>query len=305
MSSAAVRVALVIPVHNRREVTLQCLRSLERIDSQGLDVKIFVVDDGSTDGTSVAIRSRFPEVDIIAGDGTLHYAAGTNRGIEAAIKWPANFVVMMNDDSVFHDQFLQRLVATAMANPRSLVGALLLLWNEPHRVFQVAPKWRPLRGGWSMPEDLTAFSVESTSFGVDVIVGNCVLVPAEAIKECGMLDERRFPHGWGDAQYTTRLRRAGWKLLIEPRAFVWCEPNEYPPSLHQMTLPRMFEVLFRDRTHPQNLQRQFIALWESAPSKVQAITAFIGYLLGLVVKSFTFGFRRLTGRNIASDHVRQ
>ncbi len=66
------KVELIIPVYNRREITLQALRSLRRIDDQGLNVHIIVVDDGSTDGTGEAIRRDFPEVQIVEGDGTLH-----------------------------------------------------------------------------------------------------------------------------------------------------------------------------------------------------------------------------------------
>lgn len=285
-----------MPVYNRREITLQCLRSLRRVDTRGLEIKIFIVDDGSKDGTSDAIRRNFPEVELIAGDGTLHYAAGTNRGIEAAMQWNAEFVVTMNDDAVYHDQFLQRLIATARANPRSIVGALLLLWNEPHRVFQVAPVWRSVKGGWVFPENMTAFDAGKEPFAVECIVGNCVMFPADGIRECGLMDEERFPHGWGDAQYIARFRRAGWNLLVEPRARVWCEPNTYPPSLHEMRIPGMLYVLFRNRRHPQNLQRQFIALWESAPTKAQAIAAFTSYCMGLLAKSVRHGSKALKGR---------
>ena len=297
MDQHLTRVALVMPVYNRREITLQCLRSLRRVDATGLDLKIFIVDDGSKDGTSDAIRSGFPDVELIPGDGTLHYAAGTNRGIEAARRWNADFVVTMNDDAVYHDQFLQRLVATARANPRSIVGALLLLWTEPHKVFQVAQEWKTLRGGWVIPDDLTAFTVGDNAFDVECIVGNCVMLPAEAIRECGLMDEKKFPHGWGDAQYIARFRRGGWKLLVDPRSLVWCEPNTYPPPLHQMTLSRMFEVLFSDRRHPQNLQRQFIARWESAPAKSLAIPAFGVYLFDLTLKSVRYGVKRLAPRS--------
>lgn len=296
MDQQLTRVALVMPVYNRRNITLQCLRSLRRVDSTGLEIRTFIVDDGSKDGTSDAIRKDFPEVELIAGGGTLHYAAGTNRGIEAAREWNADFVVAMNDDAVYHDQFLQRLVATANSNPSSIVGGLLLLWNEPHRVFQVAPVWKSLKGGWVIPEDLTAFNVGTEPFPVECIVGNCVMLPAKAIRECGLMDEVKFPLGWGDAQYIARFRKAGWKLLVDPRVLVWCEPNTYPPSLHSVSIKRMVEVLFKDRRHPQNLQRQFTARWESAPSKTGAVVAFGAYLADLLLKSVSYGVKRFSSR---------
>lgn len=286
MSQNPTKVELVIPVYNRRETTLKGLRSLSRIDKTGLAVHIIVVDDGSTDGTSQAVAREFPEVQIIAGDGTLHYAAGTNRGISAALERNPDFIVTANDDAVFHEQFLQRLVKTARANSRSIIGALLLLWDEPHKVFQVGQVWNTLRGGWDIPENLTAFTVPQRAFEVECIVGNCVLFPAEAIKENGLMDEKKFPHGWGDAQYLMRMRKAGWRLLIEPKSYVWCEPNTYPKPLHQQPVAEIIRILLKNRRHPLNLQRQFIARWESAPSKPQAFFAFLVYCAQLLSKAF-------------------
>jgi len=296
MPQTSTRVAIVMPVYNRREIVLQCLRSLRRVDSTGLEIRIFIVDDGSTDGTSDAVKRDFPEVELIAGDGTLHYAAGTNRGIEAAMDWGADFVVTQNDDAVYHDQYLQRLIRTANANPRSIVGGLLLLWNEPHKVFQVAPKWKTFQGGWIFPEDLTAFNVGKEPFEVECIVGNCVIFPAEAIRECGLMDEVKFPHGWGDAQYLARFRRAKWKLLVDPTVYVWCEPNTYPAPLHHAGFSKLVNILFKDRKHPLNLQRQWIARIESGPSKFTAAVSFGAYLAEIAIKSLQYGGRRVFKR---------
>ncbi len=285
MEQGFTKVALVIPVYNRRETTLQGLKSLSRISTDGLDVKIYVVDDGSTDGTAEAINKNYPEVELIKGDGTLHYAAGTNRGIEAALKWNPDYIVTMNDDSVFHELFLQRLITTSQNNPNSIVGALLLLWDQPHKVFQVGQTWKTFYGGWRIPDDLTAFTVPDKAFEVECIVGNCVLFPIQAIKENGLMDEKKFPHGWGDAQYLMRMRKAGWKLLIEPKSYVWCEPNTYPPPLHTLPKKEILRNLFVNERHPSNFKRQFVALWESSPTKLQALMAFGVYCLRLGIKS--------------------
>ena len=292
MTKGSYKVALVAPVFNRRETTLRALRSLSRIKKDSLDVKIFIVDDGSTDGTADAIRSLFPDVELIYGDGTLHYAAGTNRGIEMALEWQPDFIVTMNDDAVFHDKFLERLVFTAVGHPGSIVGGLLLLWDKPHEVFQVGLRWNTLRGGWQIPNELSAFAMPGAPFEVECIVGNCVLFPVKAIRDVGLMDENRFPHGWGDAQWLARMRKAGWRLLIDPGSWVWCEPNSYPPPLHSLGVRQTFKVLFQDHRHPQNLRRQFEARWHSAPSRVAATASFAVYLLTLCGKSLKYGLVR-------------
>ena len=267
-----------MPVYNRRETTLQGLRSLMRVELSGIDLRIYVTDDASPDGTAVAIRAEFPNVEVIEGNGDLHYAAGTNRAIEAAMQWEPDFIVMMNDDAVFHRDFLSSLVATAKKQPGSIVGSMLLLWDEPHRVFQVDPKWVTQEGGWQFPEDLTSDSFGREPFEVDALVGNCVLIPSEAIRTVGFLDEKRFPHGWGDAQYFERLRRAGRKLIIDPISLVWCEPNTNPAPLHGKRISEQLQILLFDDRHPVNLRRQFIARWHCAPSRTRAAAAFLFYL---------------------------
>lgn len=291
MNHTLKKVALVTPVYNRRETTLQALRSLARINKTGLDVKIIVVDDGSTDGTSAAIRRDFPAVEIITGDGTLHYAAGTNRGFEAALKDQSDYIVAMNDDAIFHQEFLQRLIACAEQNPRSIVGALLLLWDEPHKVFQVAPRWNTWRGGWDLPADLTALTIKKTPFEVEGLVGNCLLYPRRAIEETGLMDEKNFPHGWGDIQYTTKMKKLGWRLLIEPRALVWCEPNTNPKPIHQLPINEALRHLLVNKRHPINLNRQLVARLESAPTKLQAAAAFAVYCAQLGLKTLKYGLR--------------
>jgi GT2 family glycosyltransferase len=282
------KIELVIPVYNRREITLQGLRSLRRIDRENLQVHIIIVDDGSTDGTSEAIKREFPEVQIVKGDGTLHYAAGTNRGISAALKRNPDYIVTMNDDAVFHEQFLQRLVKTAETSPHSVVGALLLLWNEPHRVFQVDFKWKTSTGGWMQPEDATVYDFPKQAFEVEGMAGNCVLFPVEAIRECGLMDEKKFPHGWGDIQYVVRMKRKGWRLLVEPKSYVWCEPNTYPKPLHELSPKEILKVLFVNQRHPSNLHRQFISRWESSPTKIKGLAGFLVYLLQLSGKTLSF-----------------
>lgn len=298
MAKIRKKVILVAPVYNRCKTTLQALKSLEKIDTKGLDVQIIIVDDGSTDGTGEAIKKNHPEVQVLNGDGTLHYAAGTNRGIMAALVNDPDFILTMNDDAIYHDQFLQRLVKTAEENPKSVVGSLLLLWNEPQKVFQVDFKWRTFSGGWKQPHNLTAFDFPKKAFEVEGLAGNCVLFPVVAIRECGLMDEEKFPHGWGDIQYVTRMKRMGYKLLVEPKSYVWCEPNTNPEPLHNLKTSEILNILFKNRKHPLNLQRQFIARWESAPTKPKALFSFAVYFFQLVAKTFDiFKKNRLHPKN--------
>ena len=273
-----IKVALVTPVHNRRDITLQGLKSVSRIDRTGLDVTVYVVDDGSTDGTSEAIREQFPDVRILTGDGTLWYSEGTNVGIRAALEEGSpDYVLGMNDDAVFDSMFLRRLVETAEKYPRSVVGSLLLLWDEPHKVFQVAPVWSTLKGGWQHWKTQTVWTVPDKPWEVDLIVGNCVLFPASAFRECGYMDAKHYPT-FGDAEYTARLRHHGYKLIIDPRSRIFCQPNYPIKRLRHRGLRELFNDLLVDRYNAGSLRRLYHSNFYSAPTKAAGAISSIGHL---------------------------
>ena len=284
MNEEPIRVEIVAPVHNRNAITLQCLKSLSLISTDGLDVGVVIVDDGSTDGTSDAIKEQFPEVDIVDGDGDLWFTEGTNVGIRRALTRDPRYILLMNDDQVFDSEFLVRMVETAERHPRSIVGALLLLWDTPHKLFQISPVWDTWAGGWRHWQSQTVWTIPQKPWLVDLIVGNCLLVPAEAFRECGLMDSKRYPN-FGDAEFTPRLRKKGWQLLIDPRARVFCQPNAAPPRVRKMGLKKMYNELIVDIGRGHNLRRRLYANLDGAPSKLQGLAAFAVFLFrGLIRK---------------------
>lgn len=269
-----IKVGVVTPVHNRRDLTLLCLRSLARAENENLEIHTVIVDDGSTDGTSEAIEAEFPKVEVIRADGNLWFTEGTNVGVRAALKHDLDYVLMINDDQVFDARFLEYMVETAEKNPRSVVGSLLLLWDTPHKLFQVASSWETWQGGWQLWDEQTIWTIPKKPWEVDIIVGNCVLVPVAAIQAEGLMNSQRYPN-FGDAEYTPRLRKKGWRLLIEPRARVFCQPNAIPKSLRNLSLREKADALFFNLGHVKNVRRRFYAYLDTAPSKWQGVIGFV------------------------------
>jgi GT2 family glycosyltransferase len=285
-----IKIGIVTPVHNRRDLTLLCLRSIGRLESDGLDIFTIIVDDGSTDGTSEAIANEFPDVQVIRADGTLWFTEGTNVGVRAALERNPDYILMINDDQVFDCRSLIFMVETAEAHRRAIVGSILLLWDQPHKIFQTSPIWKTMKGGWQHWSNQTVWTIPDKPWEVQLIVGNCLLVSADAIRQCGLMNSTRYPN-FGDAEYTPRLKRGGWKLLIDPRARVFCQPNASLPRIRSLGLTRQFQYLIVDLKHTHNLRRRFYAYWDGAPSRVKGAIAF-GLFLG----------RLLVGRNIENTH---
>jgi len=283
---ADLKIEVVTPVHNRKELTLRCLESLKQADLSGVEMHVIVVDDGSTDGTAEELAEKFPEVAVIKGDGNLWYTAGTNVGLAAAIERDPDFVLAINNDSEFDRDFLQHMLETAKSNPRSVVGGVLVNWDDRKSVFQVAPKWNVWWGGMRHWVKQTLDTLPKVPWEVELIVGNCVLFPAEAIREVGLMDEKRLPQ-YGDAEYTPRMRKAGWRLFIDPRAKVFCKPNDVPERISKMGMRRMAATMLFDPHHPHSLRRRLNMIVGSAPNQLEGYAAFV-----------IFFVRVLLGRNI-------
>lgn len=271
---ANVRIEVVTPVHNRKELTLRCLESLGQAALSGIDLHVIVVDDGSTDGTAEALAKEYPDVTVITGDGNLWYTAGTNVGLKAALENAPDFILAINNDSEFDPAFLQHMLATATANPKSVVGAVLVSWDDRKRVFQVAPKWNVWWGGMRHWVKQTVDTLPAAAWEVELIVGNCVLFPAEAIRQVGFMDEKRLPQ-YGDAEYTPRMRKAGWKLFVDPRARIYCKPNDVPEKISKMGARRMAATMLFDPYHPHSLRRRLNMIVGSAPTKIEGYAAFV------------------------------
>lgn len=80
-------IAVLITCYNRREKTVNCLNLLFKCGLPvGFALKVYLVDDGSTDGTGEEVRKLFPEIKVIVGSGELYWAGGMRLAWTEAIR---------------------------------------------------------------------------------------------------------------------------------------------------------------------------------------------------------------------------
>ncbi|MBI1920697.1 MAG: glycosyltransferase family 2 protein [Geobacter sp.] len=213
------KVISVIPVHNGREETLAFLESMRSTTYP--DLGIVLVDDGSTDGTADAVAARFPEVTILAGNGNLWWSGATNLGVNEALERGAEFVLTINNDNVVEPGFLEPLVETAQSYPRSLVTSKMYDYSDRDFVFSFGGviNWYlgEIRDRNSRRDRL---DFDRTS-DCDWLHGSSTLIPAAVFAEIGLFDRENCPQYQGDAEFSLRAKRHGWRLLVEPRSVVY------------------------------------------------------------------------------------
>ena len=178
--------AVLMACHDRAATTLACL---DRLDAAlrrepGLYAKVFLVDDGSSDGTGALVRSRFPDARVIDADGSLDGAKGMRLAWETALAEGAgwNAYLWLNDDAMLFPEAAALLLGACRASS----GAAVVVGD--------------LRG---------ADGAKTYGLAEDgLFTGNVVLVPEAVRRRVGMIDGG-FSHGWADLDYAQRTRRAG------------------------------------------------------------------------------------------------
>jgi GT2 family glycosyltransferase len=215
---------------NRREDTLACLESLHQ--NTYTHHQTVVLDNASTDGSVEAISARFAEVQIINLKNNLGYAGNNNVGIQAAVAQGADWVFVLNEDTILAEDCLAELVSNAARNPKiGIAGPMVYHYDEPEVIQSAGGRlgefWDSEHIGQNEP-DRGQFP---SSREVDWISGCALLARREMIAGIGGLDERFFYY-WEETEWCLRAASAGWEIWHIPSAKLWHKgvQRNYRPS---------------------------------------------------------------------------
>ena len=210
------RVTVIIPVYNDTSMTLECLRSLADAQPASVRVEYLVVDDASTDDVARVLAS-VPGITFLRNGENLGFLRTCNR---AALLSTADYVVFLNNDTLVRPGWLEELVRTAECDPRvGVVGAKLVypdgtLQEAGGLIWRDATGWNYGRGG--RPDDPAFEYVRD----VDYCSGAALLVRRSLFEQLGGFDERFAPAYYEDCDLCFSVRRAGFRVVYQPRAVV-------------------------------------------------------------------------------------
>jgi GT2 family glycosyltransferase len=218
-------IAVLITCHNRKEKTLSCLTALFNcILPDGYTFDVFLVDDGSTDGTSNAVKEKFPQVNIIQGNGNLFWNRGMHLAWTIAAKTnDYNYYLWLNDDTCLYPNAIEELVTYCVSmNNNALISSTLQSSISGIATYG-GQKGRLLVPNGKLQE-------------CETVNGNCILIPRVIFQKVGNLDYV-FRHAIGDLDYGYRVGKAGFKLYIAPDYLGTCESNPALPKWCLETTP--------------------------------------------------------------------
>lgn len=226
------KLSVIILNYNTKDLISQCLESikLQNVDVDGKDLEVFVVDNGSRDGSTETIASKFPFVKLIENKTNLGFAKANNIGIKKA---KGKIIALLNSDTLVQENtfvtmtnFLNKNKNIGAATPRlQLVDGSLDL--ACHRGFptpfnalsyffkleQLLPNFRLFSGYHQTWKDF------NKPHEVDAISGASFFIKREVIEKVGNLDERYFMYA-EDLDWCMRIKKAGWKIFYNPNATV-------------------------------------------------------------------------------------
>jgi len=247
------KLAILLTCHNRREKTLICLRSLYNCylpDNYIFDV--FLVDDGSTDGTSEAVKETYPSVNVISGSGNLYWNRGMFLAWETAAKASEyDFYLWLNDDTFLFNTAIQQLIRCSQQtkNKQIIVGAT-----------QSALDNAITYSGFLKQKKIVEPS--GTLQHCDYFNGNIVLIPSKVYNLLGNLDNH-FQHALGDFDYGLRAAKKNILSKVAPLCLGKCEAHLFDPSWRNQSVPlykrfhhlysptgcNPFEIFIYDKRH--------------------------------------------------------
>lgn len=220
------RILALTTCHNRRDQTLKALGSLlAQTTSPESHIDICVVDDGSSDGTTEAIRAAFPEVVVLRGSGDLFWAGGMRFGWDTyVVNQQFDYLLVFNDDIRLYDGALSTLLHTAAELERqgcmsyAVCGALSLPHSGKVAYGAVvrSSRWHPLR--------FTKLPPSEHIQECDTMNMNFALISKAALSSIGFL-ARDFVHARADYDFGLRLCADGGRVVLAPGYVGECNTN--------------------------------------------------------------------------------
>ncbi len=211
--------AAVVAYHNRDEI-LTCLESLKE-QVKGVDLRLFVVDNGSDDGTPAAVRAAFPDVSVIENGANLGFGAGHNKVLPFL---DSRYHVMVNPDITLEMDAVTAMVNYMEDHPEA--GLMMPDIRNPDGTRQILPKhdpsWWYMIAGKFLPAVRKAYCRGDEPMDepteIEFCSGCFMLIRTEIFKALGGFDERYFLY-MEDADLSRRVRRQA-KVLFFPGARV-------------------------------------------------------------------------------------
>jgi GT2 family glycosyltransferase len=227
-------VAIILVNWNGKNDTIACLASIFSLLTSHFSLLTIVVDNGSDDNSVEVIRKKFPRVEVIEAGGNMGFTGGNNLGIKRALETGAQFVWLLNNDTVVDKNALTSLVDAFDDGRVGIAGSKIYFrtGHEYHkdryikkdlgRVLWYAGgviDWQNMYAAHRGVDEVDRGQydeIEETQF----VTGCSMMIRRNVFDRIGLLDGRFFAY-LEDVDFCLRAGRAGFILRYVPWSVVW------------------------------------------------------------------------------------
>lgn len=226
---------VVIVNFNGGKDTVECITSLKKLHTKEFETKILIVDNNSHDDSVVRIRKEFPDVSIVENKANLGFTGGVNIGIANALQHGADYILLLNNDTLVDKDMLVQLMLQAEENPQNGIISPKIYFakgSEYHKdrytekdygkvIWYAGGKmdWQNIIG-YHVGVDEVDKGQYDTVKSIDFASGCCMLIKKSVFEVVGVFDQRYFLY-YEDSDFSERAKRKKFKILYVPKAIMW------------------------------------------------------------------------------------
>ena len=229
-------VGIVLVNYNGAADTIECIDSL--IEMTYSNYKIIVVENGSSDHSLSSLRDKkkINDFELLELTENRGFSAGNNAGIQLALELGAEYILLLNNDTLVEPDFLKDLMMEVADIPEGSVRTSTILYADDKEKVWYAGGFYDLRtakvsqAGMGTPWK----PIQDQSVEVSFISGCCMCIPAPVIRDVGLLDESYFLYE-EDTDYCQRLQQKGIKLYYVPKAVIYHKVSSSTSKTEKMS----------------------------------------------------------------------
>lgn len=216
-------VYIILLNYNGYKDTIDCIESLSNIIYK--NYKIVVVDNNSTNNSQEEITKYIEDKDrviFIKSEKNLGFSGGNNLGIEYALKQEADYICLLNNDTVVEPNFLNPLVDT-MENDKKIgiTAGKIMYYDNKDIVWSAGGFIDDKKAiGNNFGIDKLEDTLENKSREVTFLTGCLQLIRRDVIEKIGLYDHEYFLY-MEDVDFCKRTLNSGYKLVYVPESKIY------------------------------------------------------------------------------------
>ncbi|KPA09699.1 glycosyltransferase [Candidatus Magnetomorum sp. HK-1] len=266
-------VTIVIINWNGKDHVLDCLDSISKLNYPQERYRVLIIDNCSTDHSQELIKEAFPNYQMIINPRNYGCAEAENQGIKFSIEMGADFIWLLNNDVILHQDALIHLIEIAQSdNNIAVLGPAIYSFDRPdiednigYKVNLWTGRFKNLSKKYKTIEKQTVRILD-----VDSVQGCSILIRVSAFHKIGIF-HAAYEAYFEESEFNIRAIKMGFRVVTVRDSIIW---HKKSASYNRIMLRRAFLLL-------RNL---VIFEWRNAPKRKQII--FLPYFLGIHLPYF-------------------